>query len=663
MSSHVVNLSIANLTELDLNFADSWFDSGGLSSGSSFPEAIHPGGTGLAKCEATSLLSGCSGWVKYTLPNMASMYFCFSNPSIGKNAIDVGNSTSTWNNMLGQYIKLERGVQFPADGPTWLLVTIQNTGGSISNASWVIRSCDVETIIPRNIEMYNVEDAFKAIRVAQGQRSYFKCNPAPVEELSLLQSHFKGISSYGDKLIFTHTNLLKEIIFGNYGKILIGDRVPPTQEQGIISSDYSIKDPADWQHPCSSQACGSFMAMGIQAAETGPGSKISKIQIMDIRLTKVNQNPVVIGVIDMPNNGVNGVGMVKEIGPDGKYLVAGINGHTLTVYRSIMSSLITNGLPTAEFTADPVFQQDIDDSGPGLAMVTQQSDGKIYIFALNADEGGPSSVTLYHLDLISSPNTCNKIATKLVDVPGMSAAVSIMSSSQWPIVSFIPQLLAEFGADKLNSSFRWGKGLKIVSPNIIELYASDRNALPTSGNPFTSENKDFSLVTWNNYKGEQKLVGPDIIASNIYFAMKARGGVILLKPVTESVLLTTFNIKLSSMGNGHSGMPIAILFDCLGDPSSQNGAQYTPRQTSAIIGLNPNVYTTQNLLLETPIFIQVGQAIGVLNTGPEPIYMDWVDGKSHYFYNNMLPPDDWTMGSNGSGTPGNACGWNFSGIV
>lgn len=661
MSNHVVSLNITNLTELDLTFNDNWFDSGGLSLGSNFPAVIHPGATAHTQCEAKSGFAGCSGWLKYMTPNGAPIFFCFSNPSAGKNAIEVGNATGAWDHMLGQYIPLERGVQLAADGSAWFAVTIQSTAGSTNYATWTIRSCDVKTIIPCNTQLSNVETVFSSIKTNTGTRSYFKCDPAPVEGLSILASHFKGISSYGNKLIFTHTHLLDTSPFSVYGKMLMADRVSPKLLQGIVALESDIKTPPKSPHPCSSQACGSFMAMGIQASDSGPGSKKSQIQIMDIRLTKANQDPVVIGSIDRPNDGVNGVGMVKEAGTDGKYLVAGINGNTLTIYRSLTSSLITNGQPTANFEPDPIFQQNIEDSGAGLAMVTQQEDGKIYIFALNADAGGPSTVTLYHLDLDSSPKKCQKIGSRTVDVPGMSDSVTIMASSSWPVVSFIPQLLAEFGKDKLNSSFRWGKGLKVISPGFIELYASDRNSMPISENPFESENKDFSLVTWNNYSGTQKTVGPAIQPSNEYFQIRARGGMILLKPVTESTLLTTFNIKLSSAGNGVCGKPIAMVFDCSGDPAA--GATYTPRQTSDIIGLDATVYTTQSLALATPMFIQAGQAIGVLNTGPAPIYMDWVDGTSNYFYNNMLPPDTWTTGSYSSGTPGNACGWNFSGVI
>ena len=66
------------------------------------------------------------------------------------------------------------------------------------------------------------------------------------------------------------------------------------------------------------------MAQGIQ--QTADGDQPSEIEILDIRNTAVNQRPTLLGVIDRPEAGTNGVGMTKMAGPDGKYLVAAVNG-------------------------------------------------------------------------------------------------------------------------------------------------------------------------------------------------------------------------------------------------------------------------------------------------------------------------------------------------
>jgi hypothetical protein len=214
-------------------------------------------------------------------------------------------------------------------------------------------------------------------------------------------------------------------------------------------------------------------------------------------MTRVNQAATLLGAIQVPDDGVNGVGMTREAGPDGRYVVAGINGTTLNVYRSTTSSLITQGAPTVQF--ERILQQTIEDSGPGLALVTQQGDGAIYMFALNADAGEDNNeVNLYELDLQGTPAKCTRVGTRHVQIPGMSDSVTLLEECAVVLGGWAAALLAEYGAPYLNSSLRWGKGLAITSPTTIEVYASDRNVLPLSQGPMAVSDKDFSVVTWSS---------------------------------------------------------------------------------------------------------------------------------------------------------------------
>jgi hypothetical protein len=236
------------------------------------------------------------------------------------------------------------------------------------------------------------------------------------------------------------------------------------------------------------------MAMGIQADASGPGSEVSEIQILDIRMVAVNQPSTLLGTIPRPNDGVNGVGITKEKGLDGKYLVAGLNGQHLTVYRSQTSTLITNGVPTVAF--DQVLDiTDFPDSGAGLALVTQ-TDGAIFLFAMNVDDSGQNTLNLYQLNgLTSGQPTCTLIAQKNMQIPGISDSLLLLEQYA-SIIPIADALLAAFGAPILNSSFRWGKGLAITSPDTIEVYASDRNDLSLSCIPVIGSDKDFSLVVF-----------------------------------------------------------------------------------------------------------------------------------------------------------------------
>lgn len=655
--SHVINVNITNLTGGTLEYVHAWFDTGGLAEGNSWPGSIAPDAvTAVQCCESSLSLFGCSGWVQYSL-NGAPIYFFFSNPVAGSNGIDVGADPRVWDDMHGHYYPIGRAVQL--SNGAWVVAEILGSDGSTNNASWKVRVCDTAAITPANLQLQNVQGIWENFPTT-GTRGYYQSNYEPTPPLGVALSHFKGLSCFGDKLLFGHTDLMT---LQENGKMLIADGIPAGWDQGMVDAMFDTQH-RGWPHPCSSQACGSFMAMGIQADQDGPGSKISQIQILDIRMTQVNQNATVIGVIDIPHDGVNGVGMTREAGPDGKYLVAGINNNTLHVYRSLHSSLITNGVPTAAFEPEPVLTQEIEDSGPGLAMVTQQGDGAIFFFALNADAGKPSYMNLYKLDLAATPPNCKRIGVKQMEIPGMSDTVAALKyyvlalPTPWNVIA--AELLSKLGEGMLNSSFRWGKGLKIVSPDIVEAYASDRNVFPLSHFPLTKTNKDFSVVTWSN-KGAPRQIGLPIQASGVWAGSATNTGMILLEPVTTAGMLTTFNVMLSSEGGGNSGAPVALVFDRSVDGAGNT--TFTVRASSAVVGLDPAVYTTQNLALATPLAIEPGQVVGFVNTGPQRFLTNWVDGPAHHVYwiDLMAQPGFAVTLKNGDvGTPVVACGWNFT---
>jgi hypothetical protein len=487
--THIINLNIQNNSGGLLLYSDDWFQTGRLADGCNWPTVIDLTTAQVQCCESPGIFAGCSGWVKYTLNNVP-IYFSFSNPFLGDNGIGVGTTTEVWNDMGGHYFPVE--VPILLSEGNWLNVTIDSTSGETNEATWKVESCDLVTIRPSNLEIVNVKQVWSSLS-ASGTRRYFKSKGSPTDLAGLANSHFKGLSVYADKFIFTHTNL--DLISTNAnGKYMIADQLWDQKwNQATVDRILDTLHPG-WAHVCASQACGSFMAMGIQEAVD---STSSEIQILDIRMTEVNQPATLLGTIQIPLDGVNGVGMTKETGADGRYLVAGINGNMLNVYRSSTSSLITGGAPTVHF--DTVLTQKIEDSGPGLALVTQEGDGAIYMFALNADAGQDNNaVNLYKLDLEATPTTCTLIGTKHMQIPGMSDSVTLLGIYAATLGPIVEALLIEYGASYLNSSFRWGKGLAITSPNTIQVYASDRNVLPLSNIPVVGSDKEFSVVTWTS---------------------------------------------------------------------------------------------------------------------------------------------------------------------
>ena len=347
-------------------------------------------------------------------------------------------------------------------------------------------------ITPSNLQMNNVQAAFEALPI-QAKREYYECKNPPTGPTGLIESHFKGIAAFGDKLIFSHTNL-DPIFPASNGKYLIGDLIC-SSDQGEIDCVYDTAHPG-WCHPCGAQACGSFMAMGIQRSASGSGADVSEIQIYDVRNALLDQPIVLIGTIQRPNSGINGVAMTKEAGEDGKNNVAGVNGRSLTVYKSVCSSLSLGG--SVDFVE--VFREDdFEASGAGLALVTQV-DGCIYLVSMNAnDDGSNSQIALYKLNLDCAPFTCTQLAEKAMPVPGMSESITLLgkylATIDPPLGPALSALLA-LGSTVLNSSFRWGKGLSITSPDTIEIYATDRNVLPISHIPQIGSKKDFSVVVW-----------------------------------------------------------------------------------------------------------------------------------------------------------------------
>jgi hypothetical protein len=484
--SHIVNLTIINNSDLELQYNHDWFDSGRLADGNNWPQKIAAGQTVHVECyEKDWALAGCSGWVKYTTQGK-DLFFCFSNPTVGKNGIAFGDSTGTWNSMGGEY---DNGITQPVNlnGSLWVVAHVSSTEGDNNQARWELKKVDVNAVVTENIQMDDVQKSFNAVSPT-GSRQYYKSVSAPTNVTGLAQSHFKGISTFSDKFIFSHTNLT--IPKSSNGVYLVADKI-------TVSDIGSTELTADtqhqgWQHPCASQACGSFMALGIQETADNP-SNTSEVEIYDIRKTAINQQAVLLGSIKRDKDGVNGVAITRAT--DGHYLVAANNSNRLTVYRSDTTSLIP--FPTFSVVID---QSDFAESGVGMALITQKN-GDVFIIGMDSDDNGDNNhISLFKLDF--NAKKANRVATKLMPIPGLSDSITYLKKYILAIMPVMPvlgaalEVLLKMGDSTLNSSFRWGKGVNITSSTDLEIYATDRNSIPLSDIPLVGSDKDFSLVTW-----------------------------------------------------------------------------------------------------------------------------------------------------------------------
>lgn len=507
--AHKVAITIENNTSSRLTYLEHKFEDGCFESKNSWPKFIEPKSAIKTLCTSKFIsVVGCSGWAKYDFDG-TPIFFCFSNPMIGSNGIDVGDSSSAFKNMGSHYpdgIEAQKYIKLMTEGK-WLSVDISNTSGLTTNALWTLESIDVQKVEESNIEMRDVYGAYKSL-TSEATRKYYKCDNAPTAITGLVKSHFKGLAFYKNKIIFTHTNM--GLITNDPGKYLVASNLK-RNTQGRIEATYETEH-KDWSHPCSSQACGSFMAMGIE--KSASGNLESEINIYDIRNVQVNQPAKFVTKIQR-KEGVNGVAITKETsGNGGKYIVAAGEGKKISIYKSTHSSLFD---PNLKFELMHNFdicddKDEFNASGSGLALITQK-DGSIFLITLNDnDGGGKSKMNLYKLNgsvlsLGEDSPYFQRVDSKDMPIGDVSESIRMLQYRLAAIIVALPvvgaalsALLATLGVKYLNSSLRWGKGLRIISENKFEVYATDRNVLPLSKIPLVGSDKDFSLVTWNKHK-------------------------------------------------------------------------------------------------------------------------------------------------------------------
>jgi hypothetical protein len=347
----------------------------------------------------------------------------------------------------------------------------------------------------RNIEMNDVRSVFSKFTGKYKRCSYI-IDRGPIAITAMVESHFKGISIYAGRLSLTHTNVGQG---GGVGKIPIGPL--PDFANAINMGAPQDVSPDNFQHPCSSQACGKYMAMGLQkTADDCTGSRIQFYDLSPVTgAAGANPDIRLMGSL-LWDGGINGVALTKEHGTEGKYILAGIQGTNLRIYRSQSSSLERDGKLTA---FDKLCDTNFPESGCGLALITQ-TNGDIYLVTMDGEPKAtgtsPNYMSLYKLDLNSSIGYIDLSKRKDCPVTDVSPAVQIIGIFGLVILGpIIGPIMASMAAGMLNSSFRWGKGLEITSPDSFRVFASDRNSFPWDRTPFVSYvDCDFSVCVWDS---------------------------------------------------------------------------------------------------------------------------------------------------------------------
>lgn len=489
-----LDLKISNKTGLNLIFNRAEIFDGSDEVKIEWDSVIQPGSSTRVslKPRAASDSTAITGWVSYLLGE-TPIYLTFSNtPS---SAVPVGlcmkEKFSDQDASAGP-----SGIKrFNLNEDRWLVAALRSSSGNKDVRSWDLTVRDVSTIIPANIEMRNVEVVFSSFPDVS-YRSYYT-SESPCGASSSVWSHFKGIAflDVGDpvfnKVVFTHTNL--GLPNGN-GKHSIADPIPNGPDEGNVRAIFEFGE-KQYHHPCPVQACGTFMVTATQPdADNGP----SEIQVYDIRNAQVDQPITLLTKIPRTQKS-NGVAMTRRKGQNGSYVIAVSQGETLTVYESVDSQdeNDANAIFPTNFTTilDNV---PLPESGPGLALVTQ-TDGPLYLFAMN--DAPVEQLSLYRLDIDANPPSFTRIgALKPLTLQGRNEANDwfLLWGDSYPNPLYYPVFLGVKTQTNPDSSFRWGKGLRITSPDTIEVYASDRNVWPASSLWFRHYKKDFGIAKWSS---------------------------------------------------------------------------------------------------------------------------------------------------------------------
>lgn len=178
--------------------------------------------------------------------------------------------------------------------------------------------------------------------------------------------------------------------------------------------------------------------------------------------------------------------------------------------------------------------------------------------------------------------------------------------------------------------------------------------------------QDGSYWFWFTQITGMDQVGLDIQSSNTYFSLPAGIGMMLREPVAVETNLYALNVMLSDKDGTAQGTPVAIVYDRT--VHSDGGITFSVSQTSAVLNFNPQSYAIQRLTLATSLTVQVGQVIAIVNSGPNTMYLSWVDGPEHHVWNSSveippLPGYSVTSAAGDLGYTCASCGWNFTGEI
>ncbi len=297
-----------------------------------------------------------------------------------------------------------------------------------------------------NYKIDNVEQALNTVN--KSGTLYFlegKCDGLPIPHIPLIgsEAHVQGVASYNDYLIITHNS---ESESAKTGSLVILNQ----KSHKIVNK---MNTPEGYNHPGGIQQIGNYLAVSLESKDGN--IRDSFIRFYDLRQLSDTQLPI---LLEKPSiyrinkkAGAVGITTYKENGID-KFVLAVHDNGSVDFYKS-------NGklLSDSQCSFDLIFNCNITNAADNLCLVTDKQE-KIYMIGFRSTA-----------DVIGLP-IADYADLYLIDTNKMT--VNPQASNIHFICNHGP-LIPGVGVH-----FRWGAGIRIISPQKVEVLATQRNFVP-----------------------------------------------------------------------------------------------------------------------------------------------------------------------------------------
>jgi hypothetical protein len=259
-------------------------------------------------------------------------------------------------------------------------------------------------------------------------------------------SHVQGVASYKDYLILTHSSESKD---AKTGSIII-------LNQKSLKIVNKMNTPEGYNHPGGIQQIGNYLAVSLEH-HPDVKTKESCIRFYDLSRLSDTQLPILLGkpIIYRGADKAGAVGVTSYIENGIEKLVLAVNDGGNVVFYKSNERLLSDPECVFEIINNEPFK--INGDIQNICLVTDKQE-KIYMIAFKSAADDLGLPVVDYVDLYLIDITTKKIST-------------IISN-----IHFICDHGTVFPGTGVH--FRWGAGIRVVSPQKIEVLATKRNIFP-----------------------------------------------------------------------------------------------------------------------------------------------------------------------------------------